>query len=79
MKDVSNTLLWLKEVSPYAWMPALVVPCISAYYSYQNNILQTASSRPELLFEQVTISTSPSEAAFASETAERGNARYLDS
>lgn len=51
-----KTLLWVKGAAPYAWIPALIVSTISAYYAYENFTLQRTGNHPELLFTHVALS-----------------------
>jgi hypothetical protein len=51
-----RTVATFKNLSQYAWLPALVVSGVSAYYGYRNYHLQIAGSRPDLSYTQVTLS-----------------------
>jgi hypothetical protein len=64
-KWVRTGCLWLKWLAPFAWVPALIVSGISAYYAYQNYHLQTANNRPELAFTQLVFRNPPDEGLLA--------------
>jgi hypothetical protein len=55
MRWIVKTLLWLKGAAPYAWIPALIVSGVSAYFAYQNFALQVAANHPELVFTHVAL------------------------
>jgi hypothetical protein len=55
MRWILKTLLWLKGAAPYAWIPALIVSGVSAYFAYQNFALQVAANHPELVFTHVAL------------------------
>jgi hypothetical protein len=61
---ITKTGQQFKSLSQYAWLPALLVSSISAYYGYQNNRLQIFGARPELSVEQVTITDPYDQATF---------------
>jgi hypothetical protein len=52
---LTKTLLWLRDVASYAWIPALIVSAMSAYYGYENFMLQTLGNHPELTFVNVAL------------------------
>ena len=48
-------LLALRELATYAWLPALVISSISAYFAFQNYSLQTSGNRPELVYTRLVL------------------------
>jgi hypothetical protein len=46
---------WFKDIAPFAWLPALIVSGISAYYAHENFKLQTAAARPELAYPRISV------------------------
>jgi hypothetical protein len=46
---------WLKELALFAWLPALVVSCVSAYFAVLNYNLQTSGNRPELIYTRLVL------------------------
>ncbi len=55
MKRLRDILVWLGHVSPYAWIPALIISSISAYLAYQNYTLQISGSRPQVIFNRMDL------------------------
>jgi hypothetical protein len=54
-KRLVDTLSWLGRVSPYAWIPALIVSSVSAYFAYMNYTLQVSGSRPQMIFNRTDM------------------------